>query len=163
MTRSDSAWLQALVARPASARRALLGRLPRTAGTQASACSVNFPDHFTAKPGARLRPGSVYLQTSKNFNLDGTHQAGQDKERNTGEHREPQADVQQGCETPPHKPGPPGGQGEGLARALEVQRPAKRGSAAGNVCSRFCLLAFWFSVGYWAFSAGSYRIPVSKP
>ena len=46
---------------------------------------------------------------------------------NTGQHREPQADVeQQGWETPPHKPGPPAGLGEGLARALEVGGPGRR-------------------------------------
>ena len=40
-----------------------------------------------------------------NFDLDSTHQAGQvaSKERNTGEHRELQANSgQQGLETPPH-------------------------------------------------------------
>ena len=65
----------------------------------------------------------------ENFNLDSTHQAGQvrNKERNTGEHREPQADVeQQGWETPPHKPEPPAELGEGLARALEVGGPGRR-------------------------------------
>ena len=37
------------------------------------------------------------------------------------EHRELQADVeQQGWETPPHKPGPPAGLREGLARALQA-------------------------------------------
>ena len=40
---------------------------------------------------------------SENFNLDS---------KNTGEHRGPQADVeQQGWETPPHKPEPPAGLG----------------------------------------------------
>ena len=62
-----------------------------------------------------------------------THQAGQvrNKERNTGEHREQQADIeQQGWETPwpwqPHKPAIPAGLGEGLARALEVWGPGRR-------------------------------------
>ena len=57
---------------------------------------------------------SVFIDIAEpereNFNLDSTHQASQvrNKERNTGEHREPQADVeQQGWETPPHKPGTP--------------------------------------------------------
>ena len=51
------------------------------------------------------------------------------KERNTGEHREPQADVeQQGWETPPYKPGPgpPAGLREGLARELEAGGPERR-------------------------------------
>ena len=48
-------------------------------------------------------------------------------ERNTDEHREPQADVgQQDWETPPHKPGPPAGLREGLARALEAGGPERR-------------------------------------
>ena len=48
------------------------------------------------------------------------------KERNTGEHREPQADIeQQGWETPPHKPGPPAGLRELLERALEVGGPGR--------------------------------------
>ena len=60
-----------------------------------------------------------------NFNLDSTRQAGQvkSKDRNTGEHRELQADGgQQSLETPPHKPepGPPAGLREGLARAQEA-------------------------------------------
>ena len=72
-----------------------------------------------------------------NFILDSTHQAGQfrHKERNTGEHRELQADGEiQGCKTPPHKPrlGPPTGpllregQHQGLVRAQEAGGPQRR-------------------------------------
>ena len=82
----------------------------------------------------------VMSKNRDNFNLDSTRQAGQvtsRKERNTGEHREIQADSgQQGLETPPHKPGPPNGLREGLARAAtgsgrakcrpRGQRPAER-------------------------------------
>ena len=59
---------------------------------------------------------------------------------NTGQHREPQVDVeQQGWETPPHKPGPPAGLRKGLAQALQAGglerrpqglRPAERGGRA---------------------------------
>ena len=66
---------------------------------------------------------AILLRHRDNLNLDSTHQAGQvrNKGRSTGEHREPQADVeQQGCETPPHKPGHPAGLREGLAQALEA-------------------------------------------
>ena len=44
---------------------------------------------------------------------------------NTGEHREMQADVErQDWETPPHKPGPPAGLREGLARAQKAEGPS---------------------------------------
>ena len=62
----------------------------------------------------------MVLEESSAKERENYHQAGQvrNKERNTGERREPQADVeQQGWEAPPHKPGPPAGLGEGLARA----------------------------------------------
>ena len=61
--------------------------------------------------------------------MDSTRQAGHvtSKERNTGEHRELQADSgQQGWETPPNKPGPPTGPREGLARAQEAVGPRRR-------------------------------------
>ena len=65
----------------------------------------------------------------RNFNLDSTHQAGQvrNKERNTEDHSEPQTDgEEQGGETLPHKPGPPAGLREGLARALKAGGPELR-------------------------------------
>ena len=74
---------------------------------------------------------AVQIWDRENFNLESTHQAGQvrNKERKTGEHREPQADAEQqgwpGWEIQPHKPGPAAGQGEGLARALEAGGPGR--------------------------------------
>ena len=81
---------------------------------------------------SRAREAQTFKLSEKvreNFHLDSTHQTGQvrNMERNTGEHREPQANVeQQGWETPPHKPLPPAGLGEGLTRALEVEGPGSR-------------------------------------
>ena len=80
----------------------------------------------------RLGGETIAVQSKResfNLNLDSSHQAGQvrNKERYTGGHREPQADVeQQGWKTPPHKPGPPAGLGEGLERALKVGGPGRR-------------------------------------
>ena len=79
--------------------------------------------------GGNFASARTVIKERHNFNLDSTHQAGQvrNKERNTEEHREPQTDVeQQGGETPPHKPGPPAGLREGLARALEAGGPELR-------------------------------------
>ena len=67
--------------------------------------------------------GEKRKQSRGHFSLDSARQAGKvtSKERNTGEHRELQADGgQQGLETPPHKPGPLTGLKEGLARAQEA-------------------------------------------
>ena len=73
--------------------------------------------------------GEKRKQSRGHFSLDSAPQAGQvtNKERNTGERRGLQADgEQQGLETPPHKPGPPAGLREGLARAQEAAGPKWR-------------------------------------
>ena len=56
-----------------------------------------------------------------------------------GEHRELQADSgQQGFETPPHKPGPPTGLREGLARAQEREGQVSPTRTAPGRAGRTC-------------------------